>query len=147
MVNFSAYFIPEFSNKTAPLRALTMKNAKFTWLDEFEQVFTTIKKTLCNAPVITYFEPNRQTKLIVDGSTVAGLSSILTQLDPETQQHQVVCYDSRSTMLQEQRYSLIEIESAAIEFGVTKNHIYLYGLPEFAIIMDHKPLVPIYSAF
>ena len=29
MVNFSVYFIPEFSSKTALLRALTMKNTKF----------------------------------------------------------------------------------------------------------------------
>ena len=76
-----------------------------------------------------------------------GLSSILTQLDPETQQHQVVGYHSRSTTPQEQRYSKIEIENAVIEFGVTKNYICLYWLPEFTIIRDHKPLVSIYSAF
>ena len=109
--------------------------------------FTTIKKALCNTPVMTYFNPNRQTKLIVDGSTKTCLSSILTQLDPETQLHRIVLYDSRSAMPQEQRYSHIEIESAAIESGVIKNHIYLYGLPEFTIITDHKPLVPTYSTF
>ena len=76
-----------------------------------------------------------------------GLSSILTQLDPETQQHQVVGYHSRSTTPQEQRYSKIEIENAVIEFGVTKNYICLYWLPEFSIIRYHKPLVSIYSAF
>ena len=48
---------------------------------------------------------------------------------------------------QDQRYSQIEIESAIIEFWVTKNHINLYGLPEFIIITDHKPLVSISSAF
>ena len=76
MVNFSAYFILEFSSKTAHLQALTMKNAKFTWSDKYEQAFTTIKKAVCNAPVIAYFDPNRQTKLIADGLTKAGLTSI-----------------------------------------------------------------------
>ena len=104
MVNFSAYFILEFSSKTSHLQALTMKNAKITWSDRYEQAFTTIKKALCNAPVIAYFDPNRQTKLIVDGLTKAGLTSILTRLDPEMQEHLVVCYDSRSTTSQEQRY-------------------------------------------
>lgn len=74
-------------------------------------------------------------------------TTILTQLDQKTQQHQVVRYDSRSKMQQKQRYSYIKIESAVIEFGVTKFHIYLYGLSEFTIITDDKPLVPIYSMF
>ena len=101
-----------------------MKNAKFTWLDECEQAFTTVKKMLCNAPLMVYFNPNRQTKLIIDGSTKTGLSNILAQLGPAMQQHQVVCDDSRSIITQEQRYTQIEIESAVIKFGVTKNHIY-----------------------
>ena len=41
---------------------------------------------------------------------------------------------------QDQRYSQIEMESAIIEFWVNKNHINLYGLPEFIIITDHKLL-------
>ena len=147
MANFSAYFIPEFSSKTAPLQALTMKNAKFTWSDECKQAFTTTKKELCNAPVMACFNPNRQTKRIVDGSTKTGLFSILTQLDPETQQHQVVHYGSRSAMPQEQKNCQIETKSAAIEFGAIKNHVYLYGFPEFTIILDHKSLVPTYSSF
>ena len=61
---------------------------------------------------MTYYDPNRKAKLIVDGSKY-GLSSILTQLDPETQQYKVVRYDSRTTKGPETRYSQIEIESAA----------------------------------
>ena len=124
MANVCAYFIREFSSKAAPLRALTMKNAKFTWSDECKQAFTTIKKMLCNAPLMANFNPKRQTKLTIDGSTKTALSSILTQLGPGMQQHQVVRYDSRSITTQAQRYTQIEIESAVIEFGVTKNHIY-----------------------
>ena len=96
---------------------------------------------------MTYFNPNRKTKLIADGSPNTGCSSILTQLELKTQQYQVAYYDSRSKVPQEQRYSQIKTESAAINSGVTKNHIYLYGLPEFTIITDHKPLVPLYSTF
>lgn len=55
---------------------------------------------------MAYFNPNRETKLILDRSTRTGFSSILTQLDPEMQQHQAVYYESRSTTLQEQRYSV-----------------------------------------
>ena len=68
-----------------------------------------------------------------DQRSTTSLSSILTRLE-----HQVESYDSRSTMPQDQRYSQIEIESAAIKFGVTNKHIYLYGSPEFTTIMNHK---------
>ena len=97
MVNFSTYFISEFSGKTASLQALTMKNAKFTWSNKCQQVFTTIKNVLFHAPVMAYFNPNRQTKFIVDRSTKTGHFGVLPQLDTEMQQDQVVHYDSRST--------------------------------------------------
>ena len=128
-------------------RTMIKMHAKFTWLKECKQVFITINKKLCNAPVMAYFNPNRETKLILDRSTKTGFSSILTQLDPEMQQHQAVYYESRSTKLQEQRYSQIEIESAAIEFGVSNSHIYLCGILEFTIIRDQRPFLRIYSTF
>lgn len=128
-------------------RTMIKMHAKFTWLKECKQVFITINKELCNAPVMAYFNPNRETKLILDRSTKTGFSGILTQLDPEMQQHQAVYYESRSTKLQEQRYSQIEIESAAIEFGVSNSHIYLCGILEFTIIRDQRPFLRIYSTF
>ena len=128
-------------------RTMIKMHAKFTWLKECKQVFITINKELCNAPVMAYFNPNRETKLILDRSTKTGFSSILTQLDPEMQQHQAVYYESRSTKLQEQRYSQIEIESPAIEFGVSNSHIYLCGILEFTIIRDQRPFLRIYSTF
>ena len=102
---------------------MTKKGAKFYWRIECQNAFNDIKQALCQAPVMAYFDPKRETKLIVDGSKKDGLSSILTQRDPKTKQYQVVRYDSRSTPLQEQRYSQMEIESAAIEFGVKKKTI------------------------
>ena len=147
MANFSSHFIPEYSTTTAPLRALTIKNARFIWSKECDDAFNLIRTALSQEPVMTYFDPARKTKVIVDGSKKTGLSSVLTQQDPATGQYKVVRYDSRSTTPQEQRYSQIEIESAAVEFAITKNHIYLYGLPEFTVITDHKPLLPLYSSY
>ena len=147
MANFSSYFIPEYSVITTPLRALTRKHAQFRWTPECQTAFNQVCTALSKEPVMAYYEPSRKTKLIVDGSKKTGLSSILTQLDPETNQYKTVRYDSRPTTPQEQRYSQIEIESAAVEFATTKNHIYLYGLPEFIIATDHKPLLPLYNTY
>ena len=131
MANVSAYFIPKFCSKTTPPQTLTMNNVSFSASHGQTNGATYHHHYESTASVMPYFDfdPNRKIKLIVDGSTKTGLSSILTQLYPETQQHQFVTYDSRSTTHQAQRYFKIEIESAAIEFGVANNHIYLYGLP------------------
>ena len=60
---------------------------------------------------MAYYDPNRDTKLIVDGSKY-GLSSMLTKFDPAAKQYRVIRYDSRSTTSPGIRYAQIEIESA-----------------------------------
>ena len=76
-----------------------------------------------------------------------GLASMLTQLDPETGKHKVVRYDSRATITLESRYAQIELESAAVEFAIKRNYIYLYGLTDFTVITDHKPLLALYNSY
>ena len=83
-----------------------------------------LKKELIDPTVMAYYDPNRDTKLIVDGSKY-GLSSMLTQFDPAAKQHRVIWYDSRSTTSPETRYAQIEIESAAVHFAVQR-YIYRY---------------------
>ena len=85
-------------------------------------------------------------QLIVDASKY-GLASMLTQLDPETGKHKVVRYDSRTTTVPESRYAQIELESAAVEFAIKRNHIYLYGHTDFTVITDHKPLLALYNSY
>ena len=76
-----------------------------------------------------------------------GLASMLTQLDPETGKHKVVRYDSRATTAAESRYARIKLKSAAVEFAIKRNHIYLYGLTDFTVITDHKPLLALYNSY
>ena len=94
--------------------------------------------------LMSYYDPTRSTQLIVDASKY-GLASMLTQLDPETGKHKVVRYDSRATITPESRYA--QIESAAVEFAIKRNYIYLYGLTDFTVITDHKPLLALYNSY
>ena len=64
---------------------------------------------------------------------------MLTQKDPETNFWRVVRYDTRPVTPQEKLCSQIEIESAAVEYGNTKYHIYLYGLEHYYISTNHQP--------
>ena len=82
---------------------------------------------------------------------------MLTQKDPETDFWRVVRYGSRPVTQQEKHYSQIEIESAAVEYGNTKYHIYLYGNTKYHIYLyglehhyistDHKSLLPLFNTY
>ena len=86
----------------------------------------------------------KRTELIVDGSK-HGVGAILAQEDIEKAKFQPIRFDSRATTAAEKNYSQIELESLALVFRTLKNHLYLYGLPHYTAVTDHKPLLPLYS--
>ena len=46
----------------------------------------------------------------------------------------------------ETRYSQLEKEAKAVEWGMLANQIYLYGLRDtFEVDTDHKPLLPLFA--
>ena len=53
-------------------------------------------------------------------------------------------YASRSLTDPEKRYSQIELEALAGDFGCKKFHLFLYGRP-FKIVTDHKPLESVFN--
>ena len=51
---------------------------KWEWTSEQEEAFNKLKHALAVKPVMGYFDPHKQTEIVVDTSPV-GLSVILTQ--------------------------------------------------------------------
>ncbi|XP_047657080.1 uncharacterized protein LOC125138846 [Tachysurus fulvidraco] len=72
MANYSVRFIPNYSSTTQPLK----KDSKWIWGKEQRDALKTLKHNLVNAPVMSYFHPDRETNAIVDASPV-GLRGIL----------------------------------------------------------------------
>ena len=101
---------------------------------------------MADPEVMAYYDPNREMKLIVDGSKY-GLSSMPAQLDPETHQSRIIKYNSHSTAPPESRYAQIEIDSSVAELATCRNHIYLCRLSHYIVSTDHKPLLPIYNNY
>ena len=147
MANFSCHFIPNYSDITHPLRELTKKNRRFEWTTQCQEAFDTIRNALSEHSLNAYFDPERNTKVIVDGSKKDGLGCMLAQENPDTRLWEVIRYDSRPVTPVERHYSQLEIESASIEWANRKNRIYLYGLSHYEISTDHKPLVPLYNSY
>ena len=91
---------------------------------------------------MAYFDPEKDTELIVDASPVS-LGAILTPNTCEAGR-MIKAYASRSLFPVEQRYSQTEREALACVWACERFHLYVYGSP-FTLTTDHKPLVPIFN--
>ena len=78
LVNFCAKYIRDFATLTGPLRKLTRKEVKWQWNSEQQIAFETLKQRLTSADVMSYYNQNAETNIIVDGSPF-GLGAKLNQ--------------------------------------------------------------------
>ena len=137
MVNYVGQFIPNLSELSAPLRNLLKKETQWQWNHEQAESLRLIKVRLSTAPVLTYFDTNKQAILQVDASK-SGLGACLLQ------DGKPIAYSSRSMTATEQQYPQIEKELLSVVFGTEKFHYFLYGR-RVIVHTDHKPLISILS--
>ena len=144
MVSYFSGYIEDFATITDPLHSLTKKNATWQWSTNQQQALETLKRKLTNAPVMSYFDPTKQTELIVDASPV-GLGAVLAQKTANSNEPMhVIAYASGSLTDVERRYSQMKREALAIVWGCEHHHLYLYSAL-FTLLTDHKPLETIFS--
>ncbi|CAC5397235.1 unnamed protein product [Mytilus coruscus] len=141
LVNYSARFISDLATISAPLRALTRKDATFTWGKDEQRSFDELKRRLANAETLGYYEKSALTKVIADDSPV-GLGAVLIQ--EQNGELRIISYASRSLSDTERRYSQTEKEALALVWACERFHVYIYG-SQFELLTDHKPLECIYS--
>ena len=78
MANYNSKYIPIYATVSAPLREFTTKNIHFQWTTKHQYAFDKLKNALTTAPVMAYFDNNKETMITVDASPV-GISAILAQ--------------------------------------------------------------------
>ena len=143
----NADFMEGFAQATAPLRELLKVNAKFQWTPECQRSFERVREMLTDDTVMAYFDPRRKTRLKTDAGP-GGMAATMKQYDPEAKRWRPVTYRSRAFTDTESRYSQLEKEAKAVEWGIFANQIYLYGMADtFEVDTDHKPLVPLLSGY
>ena len=119
-VNYLGKFIPNLSGINQPLRQLLEKDVAWHWEDAQKESFKELKKVITTAPVLKYYDENEDVVLSVDSSKDALGACILHNGHP-------IAYASRSLNKSEQNYAQIEKAMAAIVFGATKFHEYIYA--------------------
>ena len=113
-MGFAGYyhkFIPDF----ATIAGLTKKESKFVWTAVHKNAFSTVKKKLCSAPVLSYPQLDWEFVLQTDASD-QGLGAVLAQKDSQGNEL-VVDYASRTLSDREKHYSTMEKEALAIVFA------------------------------
>ena len=118
MVNFMQPFIPHLSHHSKPLRELLKKENQFSWDQQQNSSFQTIKSLIKKAGFLSYY--NRELPVIVQAdASNYGLGAALIQ------DGKPVAFASKSLSPTEQRYANIEREMLSVVFACERFHTYL----------------------
>ncbi|XP_060077956.1 uncharacterized protein LOC132557483 [Ylistrum balloti] len=135
VVQYMAKFLPDLAITLEPIRALTRKDVEWNWSKDCQTAFDEVKRKLTKAPVLAYFDANKEVVVQVDSSQ-HGIGAVLVQCG------QPIEFASRSLTTSERNWAQIEKEALAILFGLERFDQYTYGRA-VTIQNDHKPLASI----
>ena len=111
MVNQLGKFVPGLADISAPLRQLLRKDSAWYWDDAQQTAFQQVKEQLASPEVLAHYNPNRETGIAADASSI-GLGAVLLQTQ-DNGQRRPICYISRSLSDAERNYAVIEKEALA----------------------------------
>ena len=63
MINYLTKFLPRLTELSEPIRELIKEKVPFNWGPEHQQSFAMLKKELVRAPVLMYYNPQKETIL------------------------------------------------------------------------------------
>ena len=135
IMTYIASFIPNFSDKSQPLRDLLKKDTPFVLHEDHINCFNELKAILSSEACLAYYDPKKPVTLEVDASQ-KGVGAALLQ------NNRPVAFASKTLDQTQSNYPNIDREMLAIVFGITRFHTYLYGR-HFKVVTDHRPLVMI----
>ena len=78
MVNYLSKFSARLSELAEPIRELSKDKVAFNWGPELQEAFNQMKKEIVRAPILTYYNPRKETVLQTEAST-KGLGACLLQ--------------------------------------------------------------------
>ena len=144
MMQSNSNFIPNFTEKSAPLRELTHCNIHFKWKPIHQKCFENLMQDFKKDTLLRYYDMRKKIFVITDAH-ITGLAAILAQGD-DLDSARLVVIASRITSKSESRYPQLDLEATATDFALRRFRNYLVGAPQVLIITDNKPLCPTFSS-
>ena len=119
MINYLSKFSPRLTELAEPIRELVKEKLPFNWGPEHQESFAMLKKEIIRAPILAYYNPQKETVLQMDVST-KGLGACLLQ------DEKPIYFASKALTKTQRGYAAIEIESLAVVWAIEKFHHFLY---------------------
>ena len=132
LASYYRRYIQHFADIARPLHRLTHT---YCWSEDCEQAFRNLKTKLTEAPILAYprFDKEASPLVLQTDASLTGLGAVLEQ------DGQVIAYASRTLLMSEVNYSVIQRECLAVVWRTKQFRHYLLGRP-FQLWMDHEPL-------
>ena len=137
LIGYYRRFVKDFAAIALPLYYLLHNDVAWTWTEEQQTAFETLRQRLLQAPILAQPNFGRGFILQTDWST-QGIGAVLTQKDDDNKEHPVSYY-SRSLTSAEMNYSASEGEALAVVAAVRQYRPYLHG-KKFFLQTDHIAL-------
>ena len=115
MINYLSKFSPRLSEIAKPIRELAMEKVPFNWGPEHHSVFIQMKKEIISAPVLAYYNPQKQTVLQTDASIKCLDACLLQDEKP-------VYFASKALTDVQKGYVVIELEFLAFVWAMERFH-------------------------
>ena len=120
----------------SPLNELRKKGAKFTWGENQQKAFATLKEAIISPPVLRMPDFSKPFILQTDASSVV-LGAVLSQVIDDARQP--VAFISRTLTQQERKSSVYELECLAVVYALDKFRRFLEHA-EFLLETDNQAL-------
>lgn len=139
LVGYFRKFVMNFAQLAHPLNKLLKRDAVWTWTDEQENSFKTLKEKLIDRPVLAIYDPNGETELHTDASKYGVGGILLQRVKGSSDSFRPVAFYSRQTSPEERNFHAYELETLAVVCSLRKFRVYLLG-QNFKIITDCSAL-------
>jgi hypothetical protein len=116
---------------------LLKKDVAWTWSEEAQEAFDTLKEKLSKFPILRRPDFSKVFTLHIDWSAL-GIGVILGQLDKKNKEY-VIIYASRNNNKVENNYFSYEGECLTIIRAIIHFRPYFYGT-KFILYIDHQPI-------
>ena len=137
LTGYYRQFVKGYSNIAGCLTDLTRDDVKWTWEEQHQKAFETLRDALVSDLVMCY--PNFDIPFTV--KTDASLTAIGFILSQRVDgKEKVISYGSKKLSRQQQRWSTYDREFFALISGIRANAHYLRHA-KFFVITDHRPLL------
>ncbi|CAI5705800.1 unnamed protein product [Peronospora effusa] len=127
-----------YEEQTKPLSDLLKKDAEWTWSKEQEDAFTSMKRSLVEAPVLALPDADKPFSVVCDASNFA-IGSALMQKDDDGVDR-VISYQSRLLKAAKLNYPVHDKELLSIKYALVKFRVHLLGTEPFVVYTDHASL-------